>query len=526
MKDSLSRFAPFVFWAGVIVLVLGAVVILSSATAGSGRGPVPTEYMIVAGIALLIISALMRPDDIRRVLGIRGVRYGGNALIVTLGFIAILGIINYLATQPRFDFRQDLTANQQFTLSDQTIQILQNLKAPIKATAFYSPAGGSPQAAQDQLREYALRSNGKLTYEIVDPEAHPDLARAAGLTHDGGVVFQANGKNQEAISTSESDFTTAILKVTTDTPHTAAFIIGNRERDPADTANTGFSTVQQWLEKDNYTVVSLNMVITTTIPATTTVVILAAPKDALPDAAVKALSDYLDQGGRLLVMSDPNQPAPLAAALAKWGIAFENDEAFDPVQYVQSPLLPAVQQYEFSTITQKMSGLVTVFPLARSIKKIDPAPAGSTVQSIVHTTAQAWGETTLDTSVPPQYDPAKDIKGPLDLMVSIESTSPVTGPVPTAGRKTRIVAFGNSEFVSNNILQAQQLQGIANIDLFMNSVNWLAEDESLISIRPTPPDTRTVVMTDSQKSTVFVLAVLGLPALVFVTGFSVWWRRR
>ena len=59
----------------------------------------------------------------------------------------------------------------------------------------------------------------------------------------------------------------------------------------------------------------------------------------------------------------------------------------------------------------------------------------------------------------------------------------------TTTRKTRIVVFGNSRFVANDVLQAQQLSFVANVDLFMNSINWLAEDESLIAIRPTPTDT-------------------------------------
>jgi hypothetical protein len=202
------------------------------------------------------------------------------------------------------------------------------------------------------------------------------------------------------------------------------------------------------------------------------------------------------------------------------------------VQYVQSPLLPAVQQYPFSTITQKMNGLVTVFPLARSLSKSNAQPADVTVQSIVQTTAQAWGETNLDPKVQPQYDASQDVKGPLDLVYTVEgsqplsSTQPISGTQPASPRKTRIVVFGNSEFVSNNILQAQQLQGIANIDLFMNAVNWLAEEDALISIPATPPDQRTVVMTASQQSIVFLLSVVVLPALVFIGGFSVWWRRR
>jgi ABC-type uncharacterized transport system involved in gliding motility auxiliary subunit len=523
-RETLSKYAPAVFWAGVIVLLLGLIVIASGATAGSGRGPIPTEYMLIGGLVLMVISAFMNPDAVRGALGLRSVRYGGNALVLTLGFVAILGVLNYLGTWPRFEWRQDFTANQQFTIAPQTAQILQNLKQPVKATALFSPQAAGRQEAEDRLKEYQLRAGDKFTYEFVDPIDHPDIARNLGLTRDGGIVFESGSKKQEAISTSEQDFTTAILKVTSDTQHTVAFITGHKERDLSDTNPTGFSTVRQWLEKDNYATTTLNTLITTTIPASITVVVLASPQVTLTAAETSALSNYLDQGGRLLVMSDPSLPEPLGAVIEKWGVKFDNDEVVDPVQYVQSPLLPAVQQYPFSTITQKMNGLVTVFPLARSLSKTNAQTSTVTVQSIVQTTDQAWGETNLDPKVQPQYDASQDIKGPLDLVISLEGTQPISGTAGTS--KTRVVVFGNSEFVSDNIMQATQLQGIANIDLFMNSVNWLAEEDSLISIRATPPDQRTVEMTAAQQSMVFLLSVVVLPALVFIGGFSVWWRRR
>ena len=522
-KETLVKYAPAVFWAGVIVMLLGVIVIASNVAAGSGRGPVPPEFMLAGGLVLVVLSGLMNPNAVRGALGLRTVRHGGNALVITLAFIGILGVLNYLGTQSRFEYRQDFTANQQFTISPQTTQILQSLKQPVKVTAFFSPQAAGRTEAEDRLKEYRLRGGDKFSYEFVDTEQRPDLARSLGLTRDGGIIFESGSKKQEAISSSEQDFTTAILKVTTDTPHAVLFISGHKERDIADSGQTGFSSLKQWLEKDNYTVTSLNTLITTTLPASTTAIVLASPQITLTTGESAALSDYLDQGGRLLVMSDPAQPAPLADLMAKWGVTFDNDEAYDP-KFLQgtTPLAPLADSYPFSPITQKMNGAVTIFPLARSLTKTSSPTSSVTIQSIVQTSPQSWGETNLDTSVPPQYDEGKDIKGPLDLAVSIESSQPISG----TARKTRIVIFGNSRFVANDILQAQQLQGIANTDLFVNSINWLAEDESLISIRATPPDQRNVTMTAQQQSLVFLLSVIVMPALVFIGGFSVWWRRR
>ena len=99
MRERFTQFAPVVFWAGVVVLLLGVVLIASNVTAGSGRGPVPTEYLLAGGVVLMLLSLLLRPDLLRRAFGIRTVRYGSNALVYSAVFLVILGLLNYVAGQ-------------------------------------------------------------------------------------------------------------------------------------------------------------------------------------------------------------------------------------------------------------------------------------------------------------------------------------------------------------------------------------------------------------------------------------------
>src|SRR5438105_12770299 len=101
-RATLAKYAPVVFWAGVIVMLLAVIVIASTVLMGSGKGPVPPEYMIAGGLILVAISGLMNPEAVRGALGLRTVRYGGNSLIITIAFLAILGVLNYLGTQSRF----------------------------------------------------------------------------------------------------------------------------------------------------------------------------------------------------------------------------------------------------------------------------------------------------------------------------------------------------------------------------------------------------------------------------------------
>jgi ABC-type uncharacterized transport system involved in gliding motility auxiliary subunit len=518
----LAPYAQYVFWAGVAVLALTLIVLL-----GGGRGPIPTEYMAVVGVALVVLSGVLNPVAVQQLVGVRSVRYGGNALLITVAFLVILGLVNYLATRPSFNYRKDFTANQQFSLSPQTIQILEKLKEPMKATGFFSIDAPGKQEAQDRLREYKLRSQGKLDYELVDPDVRPDLAQQLGATHDGGIVFQLGNKKQEAISSSESDFTSAIVKLTTDKPRVAYFVTGHKEHGLDEFGDSGYSSVKAWLEKDNYSLATINTIITQTIPTSATVLILASPAITLTEGELFGIDAYLMQGGRLLVLSDPTRPEPLPGVLDKWGVKFNNDIVIEPdpnLSVQRSALYPVVVQYQFSSITQQLNGRPTVFPVARSLKRGDGAAPDLVIQSVAQASPSSWGETNLDFSAQPRYEEGKDNKGPVDLMVSVEGNLSLPGLIAT--RKTRIVVVGTSQLVANNILQNPSLRGAANIDMFMNAVNWLAEEESLISIRPTQPDSRFITMTDGQARLVALITLLVMPGLMFLAGIGVWWRRR
>jgi ABC-type uncharacterized transport system involved in gliding motility auxiliary subunit len=65
-----------------------------------------------------------------------------------------------------------------------------------------------------------------------------------------------------------------------------------------------------------------------------------------------------------------------------------------------------------------------------------------------------------------------------------------------------------------------------NRDLFLNTVNWLAQQENLISIRPKDPEDRRVSLTSDQAKLIFWLSILIIPGLILAAGVQTWWRRR
>jgi ABC-type uncharacterized transport system involved in gliding motility auxiliary subunit len=84
-----------------------------------------------------------------------------------------------------------------------------------------------------------------------------------------------------------------------------------------------------------------------------------------------------------------------------------------------------------------------------------------------------------------------------------------------------VVAIGDSDFAENAYLGIE-----GNRDLFMNTINWLSQNENLIAIRPREASDRRITLTANASTLMFWLTIVVIPAAVLGTGVFTWWRRR
>jgi ABC-type uncharacterized transport system involved in gliding motility auxiliary subunit len=119
------------------------------------------------------------------------------------------------------------------------------------------------------------------------------------------------------------------------------------------------------------------------------------------------------------------------------------------------------------------------------------------------------------------------MKGPVTIAAAVAAsaapaTPPATPPAADAPKpETRLVVVGDSDFAGNNALGIQ-----GNRDFALNSINWLAQQENLIAIRPHDPQDRRIQLTEDQTQRIFWIALLIIPGLLLGTGVRVWWKRR
>lgn len=500
------------------------------------------QYLAWAGLALILVYLAGQWRDIQTFYQGRSARYGTLSIVGVLVFAGILVAVNYLSS--RQNKRWDLTANQVYALSDQTVKILSSLDAPVKFTVFDEEL--SFDRYRDRLDEYAYHSS-LVTAEYVDPIKNPVRANAAKITSLGTILVEYKDRTERVTGSGEQELTNALIKAVTGAERKVYFTQGHGEKDTESSERTGYSAIAQALGTDNYGVEKIVLAQQPAVPDDATVLVIAGPQTDFLPPEIDAVKAYVARGGKVLAMVDPEQDpaAPgqpnLAAFLKEWGLQLGSDVVLDASGIGRllgtDASVPVAANYPPHAITTNFE-LMTAFPLARSVTPVEGGVDGRTAQAIVETSPQSWAEADLaglakgDGRV--ELNPEQgDRQGPIALGAAVSApatdapapapadTSSETPAEPAAKPESRIVAIGDSEFASNSVLGVQ-----GNRDFFMNTINWLAQQENLIAIRPKEPEDRRLTLTADAQSRLMMLSLFVIPGLVFATGFYNWYRRR
>jgi len=490
--------------------------------------------LAIAGLVCTLLYMLSQWREIGQSFSGRQARFGSLAAASVLVVIGIIGAINYIST--KYNKRWDLTASRQFSLSDQTKKVLQDLKEPVRIRVFARTE--EFQRFRDRLDQYAYQSK-QVTAEYIDPEKRPGLAQSLGVTSLGTVVFEYQGRNEKVMSESEQELTNGLIKVLQGRTPKIYFTQGHGERDTVSAERNGYNAIAAALSNANFVVEKIGLAQVNAVPADAEMVVIAGPRTDFLGPEVDLLKAYLVRGGKLLVMLDPvvkadsPQPTSLIALLNDWGIKAGNDVVLDVSGMGRligtDESVPVAMTYPSHAISQNFN-LLTAYPLARSMSPVEGGVNGRNAQRIVETSAGSWAETNLKglTAQEPAKQDSADIKGPVSLAAAV--SGPATdAPAPAATKpgeepkkaEARIVAFGDSDFATNAVLGIQ-----GNRELFLNTVNWLAQQENLIAIRPKDPEDRRITLTADQQRRIFYLTVLIVPGLILLAGVQTWWRRR
>ncbi|HET8761530.1 MAG TPA: Gldg family protein [Nitrospiria bacterium] len=451
----------------------------------------------------------------------RSTRMGAHSALLAIVVGAILVMVNVLVV--RHPARLDLSQTGTFTLAPQSEKVLVGLKDDVKVTAFVQKGSETEAKFKDLLDTYRHYSQ-KLSSETVDPDTHPAAAKQYGITKYDTIVLEGGGRETRIQAVSEQDLTNALIRLGKTEKKRIAVLEGHGEPSLTDPDVDGLSQAKDALERQGYEVAPLFLAQTGSVDAGTDAVIVADPKKPLLRQELDALKAYVSGGGRLLLLAGPGPKTGVDELAAQWGVTFREDTVIDPVSrlFGGDYTTPVIRTYGDHEIVKDFR-LATFFPLAQSLT-FQPSPSAEVDYRVVALSSpESWGETQI-VGGKARFDRGQDAQGPLDLVAALAPTSsaaPGESESKASRPAWRVVVSGNARFATNGFFN---LSG--NGDLLVASINWLAEDQDLIAIRPKEASSIPVILTAGQERVVRWVPTLIVPGVIAGYGFAVWRRRR
>jgi ABC-type uncharacterized transport system involved in gliding motility auxiliary subunit len=466
--------------------------------------------------------------------------YGSNTVIITLVFLAIAVFVALISE--RHFWRIDLSEGGTYSLSEQTQKILKTLDQTVTVKAFFATGAPEQPKARDLLDTFRYYSKN-IEFEFVDPDRNPEAAKKHDVRTYGTLVLEGFGKKQSIQTADEESLANALLKLSRKEQKKIYFLMGHGERSINDAERDGYTAVRAALQKENHAVEELNLMQQAQVPEDAAAVVVAGPQKKLFDQEIASLEKYLQGGGRLALLLDPHKDAGLKDFLKRYGVDLGDNIIIDKLSRVfgGSYLMPVVTEYGFHKISEGFS-LMTFFPEARTVDALKESPEGVHVEVLASTSPNAWGETDFDLLNQGQasQDEKEDLPGPVSIAVISEiDTSKAgrqaeetqEGKQPDSGEqekssaepkgKGQLLVVGDSDFISNSHFE---LSG--NGDLFLNMINFLAEEEDLITIGSRDAAGRPMLMTPGQANLFLLTVMVLMPLVVIMTGIGVYRVRR
>jgi len=494
---------------GVVLAVAGAI----------GYSLAPEKLWLVTlleGLALfcLILFVVVHFISLKAFSARRSTRMGANSLLMILLFVGILAIINFLAAS--HSIRWDLSENQNFSLAPQTHRVLRSLSREVLITVFTREKDPGYQAYKERLDSYR-QASPKISVEFVDPERQPKIAQNYGISRTDTAVFESSGHTVRVTAPSEVELTGALIRVSQDSKKRVLFLEGHGEPSLEDRERTGLSAAKDILIKQGYDVGTLSLLKEEAVPDRTAILVVAGPRRSVTSDEQERIHHYVEKGGHLLLLIDPDTQADLNPLLNQWGLGVGPGALVDLQDRLAQGDLTSllVRTFTEHEITQDLSAAV-LFPLARHITFDEQVGNAWDYVPLARTSPNSWAETDLKGRVV-NLNEQEDVKGPLPMAAAL---TPKVAPEEGKPRPA-IVVIGNSTFATNAFVNFP-----GNSDFFLHTAAWLAEERDMMAIVPRDSALRLFTPNPLQDRALLYLQVILLPATMLFSGIVVWRKRR
>ena len=447
----------------------------------------------------------------------------GSALFAALVLVAA-ALAGFLST--RYGVEGDWSHARSASLSPESIALLGKLDGPVEVTSYARKQGGLREVVANFVERYH-RAKPDLTLRFVDPDEDPAAMRAAGVSLDGELDLRYHDRSERLKVLGESEFSSALLRLSRARQRIVAFLEGEGERAPLGKANADLGQFVATLAERGVHAVTLPLASTGKVPDNTDLVVVADPQVALAPATANELVDYVERGGALLWLAEPNEPAYAPGggldALAKTlgvrvlpGIVVDGSgQAFG----LSDPSFVALGSYPQHTINDGFT-LTTLFPQPAALAQVAGAPFAA--EPLLASSAKSWNETGHIPKAGENADTirqdadAGEIPGPLDLGFALTRASPRPGQ-----REQRVVVLGDGDFLSNSFLGNG-----GNREYGQRVFDWLLGDDAQVSVPDRTAPDRELALSQRALTLLALLFLVAIPLALVLAGFGIAWRRR
>jgi ABC-type uncharacterized transport system involved in gliding motility auxiliary subunit len=463
-------------------------------------------------------------------------------LLFSLLFLVVVGLLAWLST--RYTAQFDWTAGSRHTLTEASRKVLDLLDGPVRITAYARENPQLRQQIRDQVGRYS-RHKKDVSLDFVNPDTQPDKVRELGITLDGELMVEYQGRNEKVQEAGETTLTNALQRLATAKERHVVFLEGHGERSPEGQANHDLGQFGEELERKGFNVSLVNLAVTPQIPDNTDVLVLAGPRANLLPGEISLIQEYVKKGGNLWWLSDPGELHGLAPLAEQLGVKFLPGQVVDASTQlfgIDDPTFALVAEYPPHAVTTNFQAM-TLFPQAAALDQVDGGDFER--EPLLSTLDRSWTETgPIEGKIAFEADKGER-QGPLDVgysltrMVQPEAKPDQPPPADAAPKpeeqkaadpskaeakqpvEQRIVVIGDGDFLSNAFLGNG-----GNLDLGVNIVQWLSRSDALINIpAKTAPD-RKLELSPLASGVIGAGFLFVLPLALIGTGAAIWFKRR
>ena len=508
-----------------------------------------------------------KPKKDKKPLNTKKLKYGTLATVFTVIVVAIVVAINLIAQDvtERFDLTMDLTDNDIYTVSQDTIDYLKDLDQKVEITVLADESAFENNAiyfkqASEVIKKYALYSDN-ISVSFIDMNKNPNIVSKyndiyKGDLAEGDIVIFREGTSDEdsdrikvlslnnlfttstdnygnttvTQSNAEQELTSAVMYVTDANPKKAVLA----STDMPTSVYASAQSLLKMLNSNGYDLEEVDLLTNDLDVENTDLLLILSPLNDFNNAVIDKISDYLYNDGKLgknvLYMAnyDQNKTDNIDAFLEEWGlsvgdsyIAETNTSASQNVTvyglgYTIRSSIGVIANDDYADLVSDTTLPIAV-PLPRPIETLWETN-GDRETSVILTTSNTSALVPRDAS--DDFDISTAVTGMQNVMamgskyIFDDNNQKVTSNVMVMGS-----AFMSDIYITSDT-------SYNNGEFILNSVNKMTGKSSGITIVPKSLSISTISIDDTQVTAIRTVVMFVIPLVIVAIGVVVYVRRR